>query len=80
MKEQPNATRSHSNRKNDRSSEPAPRSRLIHLNLKFGMACGNYVQLGVRYQLHVLCEPITTSGNGDDVLVVLRSLTQGFAQ
>ena len=45
-----------------------------------GLARGDNARFGARYQFHVLCEPIATSRNCDDVLVVLRSLTQGFAQ
>src|SRR6202021_3066463 len=41
---------------------------------------GDNARFRARYQFHILCEPVATSRNCDDVLVVLRTLTQGFAQ
>ncbi len=44
------------------------------------MACGNNVEFFVRHQLHVFREPVAASWNGDDELVILRTLAERLAQ
>jgi hypothetical protein len=62
-----------------RNRDPSPGRGFFDLHLHPGMARCDDVQL-LRHYLNFFRKPVAAAGHGDDVLVVLRSLSQSLSQ
>src|SRR5271154_5031853 len=80
MEDKPVNTSSDGQQQNRGHRDPSPWPFLFEVYFYLGMAGGDEGELFPGHQVYMLCEPISTTGDCNDVAMILGSLTQGFSQ
>src|SRR5271163_4001718 len=80
MQHKPVDTSGDGQQENRGQRDPSPWPFLFEVYFYLGMAGGDEGKFGPGHQVYMLCEPISTAGDGNNVAMILGGLTQRFSQ
>src|SRR5271156_257960 len=80
MEDKPVNTSSDGQQQNRGHRDPSPWPFLFELYFYLGRAGGDESKFFPRPQVYMFCEPVSPARDGNNVAMILGSLTQGFSQ